>query len=384
MAEHILIIDDDGNLLAAMRRQLRGRFLVATAGSGEEAVELIASQPVKPAVVLCDMQMGGMNGIETLREIRQRSPDTVRLMLTGNADMQTAIDAINEGAIFRFLTKPTPREALEDCLNAALAQYRLVTAERELLEKTLAGSVKVLSDMLSMAAPRAAGRAARILAWVKKLTLDFKMPYRWQLEVAASLAPLGLMTLPDETVERHLDRRPLSLVEQDLVEQSPEAARNIIANIPRLEPVAAIIHLQNKGYDGSGFPADGPKGADIPVDARILKILNDLASVCAADQPTHIDFDALKPHLAQYDQVLLKRIRECLEVPVPLDPALRPRQSRFTRELEPGMILAQSVYTFTDRLVLTAMTPLSVAHVERLRNQAKLKLISDSISVYAD
>jgi response regulator RpfG family c-di-GMP phosphodiesterase len=384
MSEQILIVDDDVNLLAAMRRQLRGRFNVTTAASGEEALDVFRTQPEKPAVILCDMRMGGLNGVETLRQIKASSPDTVRLMLTGNADMQTAIDAINDGAIFRFLTKPCPPDLLEAGLNAAMDQHRLITAERDLLEKTLAGSVKVLADMLAMAAPDGFARANRIRSWVRKLSIDFNMPFRWQLEMAAMLAPLGMLSIPDDVTSKYYHKKPLNEVERELIERSPEAGRNIITNIPRLGSVANIVYLQNRGYDGSGFPPDGPSGDDLPRDARILKILNDLSEACTTEMPTSVDFTALRPGIDQYDPALFNKIRECLEVPLPIDPASRPRVAHSTRDLHAGQVLAASVFSFSGNLILIAMTPLSEAHIERLRNQAKLRLMSDSIVVFAD
>lgn len=384
MSEHVLIVDDDANLLSALRRQLRGRFMIATAMGGEQALELIKSHPEKPAVILCDMRMGGISGVETLQQVKECSPDTVRLMLTGNADMQTAIDAINEGAIFRFLTKPCPQETLESCLNAAMEQHRLITAERDLLEKTLAGSVKVLSDMLAMAAPEGFARANRIRKWVQKITIDFKLPYRWQLEMSAMLAPLGMLSIPAEVTHKYYNKKILTDLERESIEHSPEAGRNIIANIPRLDSVARIVYLQNKGYDGSCFPPDGPSGNDLPIDARILKILNDLSAVCTGEMPTTADFSSLLPGIAQYDPLLFKKIQDCLEVPVPPDPAHRPRKSFFTRDLRPGQVLAVTIFSFSGRLILSAMTTLSEAHIERLRTQAQLKLISDSIIVFTD
>ena len=118
------------------------------------------------AVIVADRSMPGMDGIQLLAKVKACSPNTVRMMLTGNADMQTAIDAVNEGHIFRFLTKPCPPESLTASLQAAIEQYRLITAERELLEKTLRGSVKVLCEVLSVVKPTAFGRASRITRYV--------------------------------------------------------------------------------------------------------------------------------------------------------------------------------------------------------------------------
>ena len=93
-----------------------------------------------------------------------------------------------------------PPELMEQGLDAAREQYRLVTAERELLEKTLAGSVKVLIDMLAMASPIAFSRATRIRNWARKVGAGLGLPQRWQLEIAAMLGPVGLLSVPSEVL----------------------------------------------------------------------------------------------------------------------------------------------------------------------------------------
>ena len=94
-----------------------------------------------------------MDGIQFLAQIREMSPDTVRIMLTGHADLENAIQAVNEGNIFRFLTKPCDNNILIQVLSQGLEQFRLVTAEKELLEKTLQGSINVLTELLPWSTP---------------------------------------------------------------------------------------------------------------------------------------------------------------------------------------------------------------------------------------
>ena len=132
MNEKILCVDDEPNILEAYRRTLRKRFELDVACGGEEALQAIA-QRGPYAVLVADMRMPGMNGVELLAKVRQIAPLTVRMMLTGNTDLQTAIDAVNQGHIFRFLTKPCSPEDFANALEAGLEQHRLLTAERQLL-----------------------------------------------------------------------------------------------------------------------------------------------------------------------------------------------------------------------------------------------------------
>jgi response regulator RpfG family c-di-GMP phosphodiesterase len=382
MGERILVIDDDHHLLSGLRRQLSDTFDIVTAQGGAEALEqvqAVAAAHNPFAVALCDMRMPGMDGIETLRRIKELAPDTVRIMLTGNADQQTAIEAINQGAIFRFYTKPYPVDRLREGLAAACEQYRLVTAERELLERTLTGSIKVLVDIASMNDASVAGLATRLREWVRLLTSEFRMPQRWQLEVAASLVPIGQVALPPDVVARKRSGEALTEAELSLFERIPETARNLIANIPRLAKVAEIVYLQDRGYDGSGFPADGPVGNDIPLDARLLKILKDLAEATDGGPLTKAAFAILDRRRAQYDPVLLPKVRACLERMVDMMPATSVDMP--LSSLRAGQVVLSDVRLANGHVILAANTQLSAAHVERLQALRRIFTFVEPVKV---
>lgn len=383
MPDRVLLIDDDPNLLSALQRQLRKQFDLTIAEGGQQALKAIdaANEKREPfAVALCDMRMPGMDGIEVLSRIRDLAPETVRMMLTGNADQQTAIDAINKGSIFRFYTKPCPAEELALGLKAGIEQYGLITAERELLEKTLAGSIKVLADVVSMNDPVAYSRATRLREWVRLLTVEFKLPQRWQLDIAALLVPIGQVSVPPEVIAKQRRGEALSETEQAAIDRAPEAARNLIANIPRLGKVAEIIWLQDRGYDGSGFPADGPKGADIPFDARLLKILKDLIDAAKGGAPDADAFAVLDRRRAEYDPNLLFKVRTCLlpllttttnltEVEIPI------------AALRTGQLVLCDIRLTNGHLILAANTRLSAAQVERLRSLGRIYSFVEPVRV---
>ena len=157
----VLLVDDEVSVLDGLRRRLHGRFQVTCAEGGREALGQVASSPPF-AVAVSDMRMPDMDGATYLEQLREVQPDTVRVLLTGYTDIDGAVAAINQGHIFRFLFKPCDSETLINTLGDAVAQYRLVTAERELLEKTLRGSVQALVETLSLADPAAFALAVRI------------------------------------------------------------------------------------------------------------------------------------------------------------------------------------------------------------------------------
>lgn len=382
MLDRILVIDDDHHLLSAMRRQLSEFFDITTAQGGAEA--LAAAQAALDArtpfaVALCDMRMPGMDGIETLKRIKETTPDTVRIMLTGNADQQTAIEAINQGAIFRFFTKPYPVEQLREGLEAGCEQYRLVTAERDLLENTLTGSIKMLVEIASMNDAVVAGLATRLREWVKILTTEFKMPYRWQLEIAATLVPVGQVAIPPELVAKKRAGEPLTDLERSIFERNPEAARNLVAHIPRLAKVADIIYLQDRGFDGSGFPPDGPVGNDIPLDARLLKILKDLAEAAGPGPLTKAAFTELERVKVRYDPVLLPKVKACLEAKAIMAPATTAEVPLVS--LRAGQLVLSDIKLVNGHLILAANTALSEAQIERLRNLRKIFHFVEPIKV---
>jgi response regulator RpfG family c-di-GMP phosphodiesterase len=240
MSEKILCVDDEPLVLDGLKRCLHERFCIDTATSADAALNLIDTQGPY-AVVVSDLRMPGTDGIRFLAMVRQRAPDSVRVMLTGQADFETAIAAVNEGNIFRFLCKPYQGDALVKALTAAHEQYQLVTAERDLLEQTLSGSVRVLTDVLSLVSPAAFGRAQRVRRMVEQMCAQMQIASSWHIQVAAMLSQVGLMALPPEVVEKVHRGQPLSDAEQRMLAEHPEIGRDLVGNIPRLQEVADII-----------------------------------------------------------------------------------------------------------------------------------------------
>lgn len=133
-AETILLVDDEPNVLSGYRRQLGRRYRILTAGGGEEALEILRAQP-DIAVVIADMRMPRMNGIQLLTEVERQWPDVVRLMLTGNVDQETAVQAVNCSHVYRFINKPAPAEVMVEAIEGALTRYRLTQAQQELVRQ---------------------------------------------------------------------------------------------------------------------------------------------------------------------------------------------------------------------------------------------------------
>lgn len=378
MSDRVLLIDDDPHLLSALRRQFADEFDLVTAPGGEAGLELVRAGPPF-GVVVSDMRMPGLDGIQTLSAIRESAPDTVRIMLTGNADQQTAINAINQGEILRFYTKPCPAEILRAGIQAGLEQYRLITAERDLLEKTLTGSLKLLVDVVAINDPVGHSLALRLREWVRIIAVEMRMPSRWQLDIAATLISLGQVSVPPEITARQHAGETLSEIERQIIERAPEAARNLVANIPRLEKVAEILYFQDKDYDGGGFPPDMPGGDAVPFDARLLHILKALALATQGGPLTTDAFASLERQRHRYDSRLLSGIRVALEKTLS-----EQKPTIFERPvsaLRAGQTILSDIRQSNGHLILAAPARLTEAQIERLRNLNRMSSFIEPIRV---
>jgi len=367
MSEKILFVDDDRNLLAACERNFRRLFPLETAEGGEAGLAKIAERGPF-AVVVADRQMPGMDGVQFLAEVRKRAPDTVRMMLTGNADLEVAIKVVNEGNIFRFLTKPCPHEVLAKAIEDARAQHRLIIAERELLNRTLSGSIKVLTDILSSVDPKSFGRAEKLRSLITEVTERVPIENAWEVHLAAMLGPVAYVTLPPETVMKARSAQPLSKAEEDLMIRVPEIASRLLAHIPRLEGVAKIVRYQRKNFDGTGFPQDDVKGNDIPAGARLLRIMADFAELTSAGNAAAAALVQLAGRHGRYDPALLAVVSARFGGPPRAAEPAKASTSLTVNDLKVGMVLASDVYTKDGVLVLAAGHRINEMTLESIKN----------------
>jgi CheY-like chemotaxis protein len=255
MSERVLFVDDELQVLDGIQRSLRKQVDLRTAPSGAEGLVLL--REAGPfALVVSDMRMPIMNGAQFLAKVREHWPDTVRMILSGQADFQATIAAVNDGHIYRFLSKPCPAEQLLGAVADGLKQYRLITAEKVLLEQTLSGSIKMLIEILGMVSPAASSRASRLQRYVIELAEALALPNRWQWGLAALASQIGCVALPKEILSKVESAQELSDEEKRLYESHPQVAGKLLAAIPRLEDVAAIVTSQFGSLSFAGKPED--------------------------------------------------------------------------------------------------------------------------------
>jgi CheY-like chemotaxis protein len=243
----ILIVDDEQAVLDGLKRQLERRFhqlalehTIHAVSNAREAMRMLGESE-SYAVIVSDLRMPDINGIQFLSMASQRSPDSVRIMLTGYADTESAIKAINEGQIFRFLTKPCPPEVFIKAILDSLEQHRLINVERELLQETLTGSIRTLVDILSVVNPIAFNNASHYHRYVRHIVRRLRLRDAWRYELAALLCLIGTLTLPAELLAKVHRGQLLLPNEQAAYSSHAKMGYSLLTRIPRLEQVALMI-----------------------------------------------------------------------------------------------------------------------------------------------
>ena len=371
----ILLVDDEVAILDGLRRQLRKRFTVHTANSGADALELLKCEQV--AVVVSDMRMPQMDGATLLSRVRSLYPNVVRILLTGQADTQAAIAAVNEGQIYRFLTKPCPPEVLLEEIGSAVELNRLVTAEKELLATTLRGTVEALTATLSLGQPAAFGRALRITRTVTELAEALQIEEPWDLEVTAMLSQLGAVTLPPNVLSKMDAGRPLTEDEMEMAGRVPAISRDLVVTIPRLEDVAEAIGCHRARYDGRASAPGVPRGDDLPLAARILRVAADFDAGMSQRPSVQATISALRADEGAYDPRVLRALVDFHDVPDTQGP---PRDVDVA-DLAPGMVVFDDVFTTDGVLLISRGTEVTDPLIHRFENYAHQKRVARRIRV---
>ena len=330
MEHKILLVDDDVRVVAALQRSLWKAYSFEIATSASEALDAIIRNTY--AVVVSDLKMPEMNGIELLTRVKQSCPDTIRILLTGYADLDSALAAVNEGNIFRFLTKPCSQERLTRTLDAALEQYRLVIAEKELLHETLMGTVAALVGVLATVQPLAMGRTSRIAQCVRQLARELKVSELWEIEIAAMLSQIGCISLNTEVLQKYYAGDKLTKTELAHFFSHALIGCGLIRRIPRLHSVARIIEAQHGSF--GGVSDSSAEEYMIALGAQILRVAVDYDRWLGMGSAPADALAAIRRNESQYNPEVLAAL-ERLESGAPeCGAAVQDRDSSFAALLE--------------------------------------------------
>lgn len=369
----ILFVDDDAALLELIRRGLGGEFDIHVSKDPVAALGLLRPDAGFD-VVVSDLHMPELSGLEVLKEALAAVPNVVRIMLTGKGDLKAASDAVNEAQVFRFLTKPFTLPALAVVLQAAARQAELLRAERELVEGTLRGAVRLITEVVELFNPSGYGRASRISRLAVRLATALGLPDVWQVEVAGLMSQVGPTAV---LVETALHPRPYREGPDEVTwkTQASNVAFKLISNIPRLRPVAEIVAFQYKGADGSGPPemADGA----VPLPSRILRAATDYEQHLEAGRSPPEAIRALTLAGGVYDADVLAALGTIVQ-----EETTRRARDVTLGELAEGMVLAEDIVLASGTPLLTKGQQMTLPLLERVKRIAERTAVREPLKVF--
>lgn len=373
MSNKILFVDDDANILNAFQRNLRRDFDIATISSPEAA--LIALETESFGVLVSDLKMPRMDGIELLTAAAAKWPDTVRILLTGEADTKAAIAAVNHGHVYRFLMKPLALTPLSRILTEALKQRQLIMAERELLQSTLSGAMKVLTEMLCLLHPLAFSRAGQIQNIVRELIAGLGLKDTWEFEIAAMVSLIGCIGLPDDILRKVWEGGELTDSELRMFESHPATGARLLSTIPRFERICQMIEMQEQSL--LPLVIDHLETVDrVLLGAYLLKMANEFVSLSAQGFARGEIVGRMQKSSQAYPPQLFTRFAT-------LESVSLSRESRTIKfkELSQGMVVQTDVLSDNGLLLLAKGHTISSTILEGLVRYAVACGIREPIQV---
>ncbi len=317
----ILAVDDEPSVLEALKRLLRPDGIeVHTAGGGGEALRLLEEHADSIGAIVSDYSMPGMSGAELLRITSVRWPDLTRVLLTGNADLEAASRAVNEGHLSRLYTKPWQPAEFRQAIAQALDQHRVLSENHKLralaeeqaasleqwnrrletqvaertaeleqanlsLQKGLLGTVQLLLGMLEQRLPERAARCREVARLAARLAERATLPkaeIRW-VQVAALIHDLGLTSLPDALLRRH--PAELLLAQRAQYERHPLIGQKMLSRVEELSRLGIWVRHHHERWDGMGYP-DRLVSTAIPIPSRIIALADAYFEAVALESGT--------------------------------------------------------------------------------------------------
>jgi len=400
----VLCVDDEVNILSALKRTLRNAgYCVVTAGSGAQALAMLAEMPVD--VVLSDMRMPVMDGAQLLERVHARWPQVVRILLTGQANQDATVAAINRGRIWRYLSKPwdeaellaTLREGIErltlerekqrletltqqqntqlQTLNAEL-ESRVTARSAELseanrkLQRNHLKTIKVFSNLLELRGDRLAGHGRRVAETARDLAraMGLPEPECLQIFVAGLLHDIGLIGTLDKLLSKPTAR--FTAEEMTLYRGHAATGEHSLLALDDMQPMLPMIRGHHERWDGQGFP-DRLAGSAIPLGACILTVadtFDDLQHGQIADSTLSAAEARTMMRLSRGTQFSPEVLDVFLQMTEPqAAPAPPPALPVPSAALEAGMVLAADLVSSRGVLMLTKGHRLTGSLIRRMR-----------------
>lgn len=366
---HILCVDDEPLVLEGLERTLRQSFEVMTETKPLAALALLEKREHDFVAVISDMRMPLMDGAKFLSCAAEIAPNSTRVLLTGHAELNAAIAAVNTGRIFRFLCKPCAPNDLLSAVEAAAEQHQLRTLEKQLLEQTLTGSVRLLTEVLTLVAPKIFTRSQLLQAYMLHLAGALGRSDAWRFELAACLSMIGCVGLPDDTLNRALAGRPLDEQEARSFAEHPLSTHRLLKKIPHVEDVAEMIRLQVDGASTEDL------SADVLLGANMLRVARDVEALVAAGAT---EAEAVKKLLPGYPAARLELLKLLGDFS---SAAPGDVKELSIAQLTANMSLEDDVKTKSGAVLIPANKQLTLLLLERLLRFSRAGLLVEPVRV---
>jgi putative nucleotidyltransferase with HDIG domain len=409
---NVLLVDDEQAVLNSLRRTLRSKpYNLFTATSGEDGIKIIENQKID--LVISDMRMPGMSGAEFLSKVSHSNPLTSRIILTGYADMDATVQAINEAQIVAYITKPWKKDALQQTIEMALYTQKLEYEKQELLELTrtqndelrefnigledrvarrtqelkrangqlnkayedleenYSTAIEVFCRMMALRDREHAGHCKRVAQLAKNTAKEMRLstPEVRNIYYAGLLHDIGKTHFPGSLISKPLNS--LSLDEREIYVRHVTHGEALLTPLDSCHPISHLVRHHHERYDGKGFP-DRLERDDIPQGAAILAVAEDFDEACTGlifNEPLSLNEarqmildrsgSYYHPDIVHAFISALDKNGECIS----------PHGSNrvTTEHLQPDMVLEKDLIRSDGVLLLKADTTLKAAHIKKIR-----------------
>jgi putative two-component system response regulator len=407
----ILVIDDEKSLREIMKRSLTlAGYTCFDAESGENALKLFENEPCNLALI--DIRMPGMDGVETLKRLKEKDPDLAVIMMTGYGTVENAVSAMKLGAS-EFLNKPVDIEVIPYVVEAALERRRLIIENREYqknlevkveertrqlnlslqdLKRNFTETIKVFTGLMERRDITIGSHSKRVAIACRGICRKFDLTEnaRHDIEIGALLHDIGKIVIPDAIFKKSLNflkRAHLDPAEERIIRQHPVVGQETIEQIETLRPMGPIIRHHHEYFDGTGYP-DGLKGDAIPFGSRIIAVANAYDDVVntVEEKKRNIAQKIILEHFRKkagimYDPEVVERFFEYLD-----ETQSKSKSSHEVRcaigELEPGMVLARDIFTGDGLMLVPQYETLDPVIIERIRRFNEKKPLASVMYVF--
>jgi putative nucleotidyltransferase with HDIG domain len=286
MIDTVLFVDDEHHVLNSINRLfVEEKVKVLSASSADEALNYFNSERI--AVVVTDNQMPGMKGIELLSKVKEVSPDTLKILMTGHADLVTAVDAINRGEVFRFLIKPWDDSMLTQIVHEALHRYNLIQE----LKKNDESSLLTIAQTIELKDPYTRGHCESVAVYSTMIAEKMQLPEEKvkNIRFGSWLHDCGKIGVPETILNKN---GTLSEDEYEVIKNHPQWGAEVARQALLSDKIVNIILHHHERYEGGGYPANR-RGSEIPFEARIVTIA-DVFDALTSNRPYRSKFSREK------------------------------------------------------------------------------------------